>query len=58
MSRKSNIKQSEITRALMAVSKAGLEIHSVRVFPDGTIAIKTRHYNATGDFEINPWDNI
>lgn len=58
MSRKSNIKQSEITRTLTAVSKAGLKIHSLRVFPDGSIAINTREDNTIGDFEINPWDDI
>jgi len=53
-------KQADVTRALIAAKKAGIEVRRIRVSKDGTIEIDTgkpeseRRCNADG----NPWDEV
>jgi hypothetical protein len=58
MSRKAcTFKQSDVTRALLAAKKAGVEVTRIRIAKDGTIEIKTGKCEdpPTND---NPWDGV
>ncbi len=54
-------KESDVTRAVKAVRKAGLDVTQVKIGPDGQIVVIVKSDNGNGDDRMvestNPWDD-
>jgi hypothetical protein len=54
-------KESDVTRAIKAVRKAGLDIAQVKIGPDGQIVVTVKTANGDGEDRtvkaVNPWDD-
>jgi hypothetical protein len=57
MSRKCTFKLSDLTRALVAAKKAGVDVRRIRITQDGSIEIDTGKCEDQTTIE-NPWDGL
>jgi hypothetical protein len=57
MTRPARFRQSDLTRAVKALAKAGVPVASAKVAPDGTIVLLTGESQAANDTG-NPLDRL
>jgi hypothetical protein len=58
MTKKSTLKQCDITKALRAAKNAGFDAKSVRIMPDGSIDITFSTEIVIPEDEPNLWDEV
>ncbi len=56
-SRRSNFKQSDVTRAIRAAEKAGMTLSGCKVEPSGAIIMKFHDGASINATVGNPWDD-
>jgi hypothetical protein len=57
MTRPARFSQSDLTRAVKALEKAGMSVAGAKINPDGTITVLTGEPQAAND-RLNPLDRV
>lgn len=57
MTRPARFTQTDVTRAIKALEKAGLSVSGTKIMPDGSIFVLTGPPNAAND-RANPLDRL
>lgn len=57
MTRSVRFRETDLTRAVKAIEKAGVSVAGARINPDGTITVLTGEPQAAND-RLNPLDRV